>query len=329
MYGRRESARIDATRVAALIHDGFSLKIEGLDQIHPTVRAATDDVHRFISAPTSCNVIVSGAHGNAFTPHFDEVDIFVVQCEGTKSWKVHGVGEPFPMEIYQDSDVARCPSHIVFEDLLRPGDILHVPRGWWHTVCSAGEPTLHLAFCCARRTGYDWLRWILSRSLASDKIRESLNGFGDGSARAAQIGVILEEFYDVAANSSMEDFFCAERTTMRARPNLSLPWTAADVAPTRSCVVALALNDPEWIEADGTLTVRAGNKEYRFTRDIGSVMRVLLERRSSTVSMLAAAAEVTSSRCSSLVLKLARLGLVSVRSSEARPRPPRGSVISP
>jgi ribosomal protein L16 Arg81 hydroxylase len=66
-----------------------------------------------------------------------------------------------------------CPESVVWDGVLSPGQILHVPRGWWHTVRGVGGWSMHLTFGVTRATGMSWMRWFLDQLIDdphSDKI---------------------------------------------------------------------------------------------------------------------------------------------------------------
>jgi hypothetical protein len=306
---------IDVTRLTALLRDGHSLKIDALDRVHPGVRAATDDVRRLLGETTCCNLIVTNAHDSAFVSHFDEVEVFVVQCQGRKAWKVHGEGEPYPMDVYGDSDPARCPPAVIFDDVLVPGDVLYVPRGWWHTVQGVGDLALHLSFCAARRTGYDWLQWVLRRSLSAVPVRASLDRFAGPDDQAAQISAIVQQFLATAEGLTMEDFFTAERERTGPRPSASFPWAVTDGYPPESSHVSLVtLGEPERVESPGGgVELRIGGQAYRVPPELTGVLAVLLERRRLTIAELASASGAPVPACRAFARNFARLGLLSIR----------------
>ena len=65
-------------------------------------------------------------------PHWDDVDVFILQCEGEKSWTLHQPFEVHPLSPSGDLDESRIVGEPILEVTLRPGDCLYMPRGVIH-----------------------------------------------------------------------------------------------------------------------------------------------------------------------------------------------------
>ncbi|MFD9488316.1 JmjC domain-containing protein [Streptomyces sp. NPDC059991] len=311
----------DLPQVFGLMRAGATLIIDSLDRIHPGVRAATDDVMRITGETAACNLFVTFDDAQAFDSHFDEVDTFVVQLLGTKHWKVHGPSEEFPLPEYGNSDPVNCPDTVLFEKTLVPGDVIHVPRGWWHTVRGGGETSLHLTFTFTRRTGYDWLRWAARQALGRVEIRESLDRTASPETHQAQLERIIEAFLAEAKNLRLNDFFAAERHASGGRNLASLPW---DVSKTRPCgedVVELVpvLPPPVRVEGDHVI-VTAADQDFALPAGHHPTIEALVRARRLTVAQLAAQAGAPVTSVSALMAALLRCGLVTVSGADTARR---------
>ncbi|GGP56049.1 JmjC domain-containing protein [Streptomyces melanogenes] len=311
----------DLPQVFALMRAGATLIIDSLDRIHPGVRAATDDVMRITGETAACNLFVTFDDAQAFDSHFDEVDTFVVQLLGTKHWKVHGPSEEFPLPEYGNSDPVNCPDTVLFEKTLVPGDVIHVPRGWWHTVRGGGETSLHLTFTFTRRTGYDWLRWAARQTLGRVEIRESLDRTASPETHQAQLERIIEAFLAEAKNLRLDDFFTAERRASGGRNLASLPWDVSKTRPSGEDVVELVpvLPPPVRVEGDQVI-VTAADQDFALPGGHHPAIEALVRARRLTIAQLAAQAGAPVTSVSALVSALLRCGLVTVSGADtARP----------
>ena len=64
-------------------------------------------------------------------PHYDDVEVFVLQLEGSKSWKLYHPVQNLPREHSGDFD--RDELDEPFQELnLQPGDLMYLPRGVIH-----------------------------------------------------------------------------------------------------------------------------------------------------------------------------------------------------
>jgi cupin superfamily protein len=153
--GGERRAVVRPVDLYAQLRDGASLIIEAIDRLHPPIRAAADDLICLVREPVQANLYLLWGETHGFDAHWDDHDTVIVQVMGTKSWTVHGPGRTHPMRLDANPDHT-CPDATVWEGVLEAGHALHVPRGWWHTVCGTGEVSLHLTFGFTRTTGIDW-----------------------------------------------------------------------------------------------------------------------------------------------------------------------------
>ncbi|WP_314409021.1 JmjC domain-containing protein [Streptomyces kroppenstedtii] len=310
---------VDLTRVFSLMRAGASVIIDSLDRIHPAVRAATDDLMRMVGEMASCNLFVTFDDSKAFNSHYDEVDTFIVQVQGTKHWQVHGLSEAHPLPQYGDNDPARCPRRVVFEKVLEPGDVIHVPRGWWHTVRGGGESSLHLSFVFTRRTGYDWLRWVAYRALHDVDVRESLARAGTPEDQQAQAERVLTAFVKEARGLTLRDFFDSERSGTGGREAAGLPWDVLSARPPAESTVELAtVLSPRLDVRDERVVLTAAGQEFALPQAHRVACEVLVEERRIGVGELAERSGTSVAAASALVSALLRAGLVTVTDDGSR-----------
>mmetsp|Transcript_11005 Transcript_11005/g.20358 ORF Transcript_11005/g.20358 Transcript_11005/m.20358 type:complete len:477 (+) Transcript_11005:1476-2906(+) len=80
------------------------------------------------------NVYITPPKTQGLAPHYDDVDVFILQTEGCKRWKIHGPGNPnqvLAMEYSEDLDEENI-GPLVMDIVLKPGDLLYLPRGTIH-----------------------------------------------------------------------------------------------------------------------------------------------------------------------------------------------------
>ncbi|TKR70129.1 hypothetical protein L596_022189 [Steinernema carpocapsae] len=104
------------------------------------------------------NTYLTPANSAGFAPHWDEIDAFILQLEGSKRWKVYapeGKEDSLPRESsgnFTDEDMKhRKP---VFDDVIREGDLLYVPRGFIHQALTTKEHSLHITISVCRRNAF-------------------------------------------------------------------------------------------------------------------------------------------------------------------------------
>ena len=87
----------------------------------------------------SVNLYHTPSDAQAFALHYDWNDVFVLQLEGSKTWRVFD-----PVIELPRSDETRLPELAVrAEDgrelRMEAGDLLYIPRGWPHMAVNDGE----------------------------------------------------------------------------------------------------------------------------------------------------------------------------------------------
>ncbi|GMH89651.1 hypothetical protein TrVE_jg9240 [Triparma verrucosa] len=117
------------------------------------------------------NAYLTPRGSQGFAPHYDDVDVFVMQQEGKKRWRVYepGVGgfrkeEVLPRVSSKDYDVDSMPKKPYLDVTLGPGDLLYLPRGWIHqAVTTPGdEYSLHLTVSSMMQWSWcDFLEQVL------------------------------------------------------------------------------------------------------------------------------------------------------------------------
>jgi 50S ribosomal protein L16 3-hydroxylase len=135
-------------------------------------------------------LIYATPDGKGTAPHFDQNINFVLQVQGTKIWKMapnqhvknpmtrHTMGaEPDPELIsYIDAPFPTAMPEDALEFVLKPGSILFVPRGYWHSTTAEGD-ALALNFTFSAPTWIDLFTAALRSRLAqSDEWRETADG---------------------------------------------------------------------------------------------------------------------------------------------------------
>lgn len=92
---------------------------------------------------THVNLYATPPQKQGLAYHYDDDDVFIIQLDGCKKWKVFHdrAGVPLPGEAYQQPD---CDSAAFTEYLLRPGHLLYIPRGFVHEAAALQLTSVHL-----------------------------------------------------------------------------------------------------------------------------------------------------------------------------------------
>jgi len=157
-FGRRDvppplysdDGRPNAAKVTQLAEQGASLIIKPLDAYLPAVKLVCQDARRQGIRVGRAGAIVTTGIGGALGLHFDPKDIIVLQLEGSKRWRVYGrpAADPGKWNAKQSPPDETA----VFDDVLRPGDFLFMPAGYWHQCDNGPGRSLHIGLFVNRPT---------------------------------------------------------------------------------------------------------------------------------------------------------------------------------
>ena len=115
---------------------GWTLLVQGLD-LHVPAAHAMLQRFAFLPAARLDDLMVSWASdGGGVGPHIDSYDVFLLQVQGSRRWRVGRVSDPTwvegaPLKLLQHFEPTE-------EWLLEPGDMLYLPPKWGHDGVAEG-----------------------------------------------------------------------------------------------------------------------------------------------------------------------------------------------
>ncbi|MEA2163990.1 MAG: bifunctional lysine-specific demethylase and histidyl-hydroxylase [Thermoanaerobaculia bacterium] len=169
--------------------NGSTIVLSGLEETWEPLVHFSRALDAELSHPVAITVYLTPPKFKGVKPHYDTQENFLLQVEGTKSWRVwsplqelppvEGSYVPIPRERLGE------PS---FEGLLEPGDALYIPRGFVHEGIAGDAASLHVTVDIHVRTWVDFVNdAIAAIAQREPRFRRSLPvGFlGDENASAA------------------------------------------------------------------------------------------------------------------------------------------------
>lgn len=174
---RGQSVRMaDMTRLAHLLEAGCTLVLDGADVFSPTLEVACRALQWWSREVVQVNCYLTTQSSDGFPLHWDDHDVLIVQLAGEKTWDVRAASRSVPM--YRDAAPNDTPSdEVVWSGRLRAGEVMHIPRGYWHraTRADCGEGySLHATFGFVKRTAASWLSWLADCARQQELFRHDL-----------------------------------------------------------------------------------------------------------------------------------------------------------
>lgn len=133
---------LDLDKLFNLYNNGATMCMQLQHLAIPSLGNFTNKIERFFEFRTQSTLFLTPSNSQGFTVHYDSHDFFIFQIYGSKTWKIYGNEESFPLPRKKvfDSDVV-MNSKPVFQPLIKPGDCLYVPRGVYHEALTENNET--------------------------------------------------------------------------------------------------------------------------------------------------------------------------------------------
>lgn len=190
---------VDRGAVASRYRDGATIILQQAHQLEPPLARFCRGLEHVFSAHVQTNLYLTPANAQGFRTHYDNHDVFVVQIEGEKAWRLYDkpVDTPYRGERFESGKHA--PGEVKHEFVLRAGDCAYVPRGLMHDAIASGDaPSLHITIGLITRTWAELMLEAVSEvALRNPDLRRSLPpGFAradfDRSAARAHLKQLAE-----------------------------------------------------------------------------------------------------------------------------------------
>lgn len=265
---------VNMDRLGRLLRSGCTLVLDALDAFDSTMEIACRALQWWSREVVQVNTYLTTGDAAGFSLHWDDHDVVIVQLAGEKSWEVRGASRPAPM--YRDAEPNTAPSEdIVWSGTMRAGDVMHIPRGYWHQATRAdrGEGySLHLTFGFVKRTGVDWLTWVADRSREREPFRHDLDRWNGPGALVDQQQRLVTEVSQLLADYPIADYLAVRER--ERHPPRHVATRGVFGPPT--AVVCVADFRPNVEHRGETIEVYAAGKKITFARRAEPALAPLL-----------------------------------------------------
>lgn len=298
------------------LREGATLVLDAVDELFSPIEELAEGLELIFHEHVQVNMYAGWQTSRGFDLHWDDHDVFILQVTGRKLWRIYGETRKHPVT----GDTASKPSNIdepLWEAMLEDGDLLYIPRGWWHVALPQSEPTLHLTVGVHNRTGLDLLRWLTDELRERAPFRQDLPRFASPDERRAHIERLREEVFRALDEDALDSFLREYDEGATPRAALSLPWSATPEILPASNSARLRFLAPRPLEIkpeEGEVSFSCMKKRWRFHQDAALILRPLVERRVLSIAELidAASAKLDEGRVRQFLAELISHGLVAV-----------------
>jgi hypothetical protein len=123
---------------------GATIVLQGLHLTRVELGAFCRSLERTLGHPAQVNAYYTPRSAQGLPVHHDTHDVFVLQVSGEKRWLVYEPALELPLKNQKYTPDLGEPGEAVHDLVLRPGDMLYLPRGWLHEALTSESDSLHL-----------------------------------------------------------------------------------------------------------------------------------------------------------------------------------------
>lgn len=282
--------RLDVPALYQHLRRGATLVVDALNEVDPQIAAVSEELAARLSTSRATTVLfASFGRTSGFAAHWDSRDVYAVQVEGEKYWRVYEPSRDAPLG-RGDASVPGSgePGAPWWEGTLQRGDLLYLPRGWWHEATSTDSPSLHVNFGFAPVTGVELAEWLVDQLAGDAFMRKDVPRFDGPAALEAYTRALVARITERLGPSCVDTFLESRRATAPPQTHVSLPF-GVDPQSTLDPDQRVRLVSPLFALVDdaGAATLRGAGRERPVPDWMAPVTRHLRATESATVAELA------------------------------------------
>ena len=167
-----EQPKANAGAVGRELAHGATLMLRLIERRSSRMAKLCRDFMDALRVPVSANLVLTPRGSAGIAPHYDVVDVFVLQLMGRKRWNIWG--SPYPCPLSGQSQPAGVGEVIarhvastppLIEVTMEPGDVLYMPRGFVHSGIETTGTSLHTTISVHNCTWTKILQLTLDEAL--------------------------------------------------------------------------------------------------------------------------------------------------------------------
>jgi len=223
--------RPSPAKVQVMMAMGATVIANDVGALTPALRAVCDMLRHQYAASVAANVYCSFKGVQGFGPHYDTHDVFAVQTEGEKKWRLYRNREPDPVDYPGEGEEVRrylssACGPVMQEVMMRPGDVLYIPRGWYHDALAVEGPSLHVTLSVTPLYGRILFRLLESAAMQDPAFRAWLPPAkkDDGKPLAGQLADLGRRLAQLAASPACaQEIAMTQQRLQSPAPDYDLP----------------------------------------------------------------------------------------------------------
>jgi hypothetical protein len=201
---------------------GKTIFVHKLEQRWKSVATLCRDLEAALHHPVNASMFLTPRNSQGVSAHFDSVDVFVLQLEGSKHWRIYKPSIDLPLKEAYEPIPGEQIGEPIQEVHIKAGDLIYMPRGFIHEAFATDDSSLHITVAVSVFRWADLMRAALVRLSADDvrfrqavpvgalgggeisgalrtKFEELLEGFSQGARIEDAMAALSDQFLGVMA----------------------------------------------------------------------------------------------------------------------------------
>ncbi len=222
-----QDAPLKAASFVNCLAEGATLIIDSVQQHVAAIRGLSESFQDALRARTVVNLYAGWRTQKGFSLHWDPQDLLILQVSGRKHWKVYRPTRVNPLS----GDLVPAPpaeDSPVWDGILEDGDMIYLPRGWWHVAYPLDGPSLHLTVTVMPASGEDLIKWLTRKLRRHTDIRMNVPHLARASERKVYTAKLRELVLGDLTDDVLEHFMAEWESHVTPRSNIRLPLAPLD-----------------------------------------------------------------------------------------------------
>lgn len=152
---------IDVNKVIEKYAEGATLILSQLQDRLGSLKGLCDSLASDFGQRFQTNVYCTpGNSSQGFSIHHDTHDVFILQIEGSKEWKIYESPIELAIKDQGFKPEEHIPGAIIDQFTMNPGDMLYIPRGLMHAAKTTDRKSIHIT---TGFMGYTWQDFFIDQ----------------------------------------------------------------------------------------------------------------------------------------------------------------------
>jgi ribosomal protein L16 Arg81 hydroxylase len=131
-----DDSRPTSHDIRSSLDDGWTIFVRHAERFHAPLGDLASEFRAAFQAPIDFHFFCTPPATEGFGWHYDVEDVFILQTQGSKKYRLRkNTVNPWPLvETTPDDLNYEAERSLVMECVLRAGDWLYIPPGYWHAA---------------------------------------------------------------------------------------------------------------------------------------------------------------------------------------------------